>query len=49
MQLYGTTARPRLLLCGFWLFQAGFEVGSKVKVSIENGCLTIKPVTTSNQ
>ncbi len=43
-ELYGTKARPRLLLCGFWLFQAGFEVGSMVSVSIKKGRLIIKPV-----
>ncbi len=48
-KLYGTTAKPRLLLCGFWLFQAGFEVGSMVSVTIEKGQLIIKPSANSNQ
>jgi hypothetical protein len=48
-QTYGTTAKPRLLLCGFWLFQAGFEVGSMVSVSVKKGRLIIKSVANSNQ
>lgn len=38
---------PALLLKGKWLAGAGFTPGQKVKVVVEQGKLTISPVTNS--
>ncbi len=32
---------PHLELRGYWLKQAGFDVGSRVKVEVRDGCLLV--------
>lgn len=34
---------PYLRLRGYWLQQAGFSAGQRVKVHIADGCITIVP------
>jgi Toxin SymE, type I toxin-antitoxin system len=35
---------PYLRLRGYWLRQAGFPVGQRVRVDVVDGCITIIPV-----
>jgi len=46
-QLHGRWPRPPevpyLRLRGYWLQQAGFSAGQRVKVHVSDGCLTIIP------
>ena len=34
---------PYLRLRGYWLSQAGFAVGQRVRVDVIDGCITITP------
>lgn len=34
---------PYLRLRGYWLMEAGFAVGQRVRVDVADGCITITP------
>ncbi|MBE5221087.1 MULTISPECIES: SymE family type I addiction module toxin [Pectobacterium] len=44
----GDTSTPKIILCGKWLRDAGFETGQNVTVKIADGCLTLLPVIESD-
>lgn len=37
-----TSLKPKLTLSGDWMQKAGFEIGDKVSVSVENEIITIQ-------
>jgi len=40
---HGPPEVPYLRLRGYWLQQAGFPAGQRVKVHVADGCITIVP------